>query len=241
VSASQALRRAILTGAARRRPKWSVGAVLVVLMLPAAGASAGGTSSSHFARERFALAPQQSDWERAAELESSDPVAAAIAFLEALRASAGDVSGPHQALGFRLGAALAESGDLADAAALQLALHARVGADWSAINATITLMRLGRLDDAAALLAEHESRAAAAADVANYRGLVALACADVTLARRHFSRALVLGSRDAGLSLARMDLLGGHPSAARAGFRPSVDDAAPHAWALRGWALTLLP
>ncbi|QDU84980.1 hypothetical protein Pla163_21000 [Planctomycetes bacterium Pla163] len=189
----------------------------------------------------FAPATQDDAWERATALETLDPVAAAKAVLEALAATTGELSGNQQALGFRLGAALAESGDPTDAAVLQLALHERVGADWSAINATITLMRLGRLDEAAALLLEHEPRASEPADVANYRGLVAMARADVTAARQHFSRALVHGSRDAGLSLARLDLLTGHPSAARAGFRPSVDDAAPHAWALRGWALTLLP
>lgn len=185
--------------------------------------------------------PATDDWTRATELEASDPLGAARAAVRALTGATGEVSGSHQGLAFRLGTALADAGELEDAAVLQVALHERVRADWSAINASITLVRLGRSLEAELLLAEHEPQALARGDVANHRGLAAMGLGDAAAARRHFGRALVAGSRDAGLSLARLDLVEGAPDRARAGFRPSVDDPQPHAWGLRGWGLTLLP
>jgi|GEM_PF-7117546 len=205
-------------------------AALAVAVLCAAGVARSASSAG-----------QDDDWARAARLEVDAPLEAARAARRALGSGAGEVAGERQALAFRLGTALADRGDLDAAAELQVVLHQRVRADWSAINASITLVRLGRSREAEALLAEHEPRAVARGDVANHRGLAAMGRGDSAAARSHFARALVAGSRDAGLSLARLDLVAGHRARARAGFRPAVDDPEPHAWGLRGWGLTLLP
>lgn len=231
------------------RRRFALSALLIAgapLALAAVGGPAsfeheGGAASVHVdAGEWIAGDWEAGDWEAAARLESSDPVAAARAALSALATGTAALTDERQALAFRLGTALAETNDLALAAELQMALHARVRADWSAINAAITLVALGRADEAESLLAAHEPGAGAPGDIANHRGLAAMGRGDVGAARRHFARALVSGSRDAGLSLARLDLVAGHVDRARAGFRPSVDDPEPHAWALRGWSLTLL-
>lgn len=185
--------------------------------------------------------PQADEWSRVRELFASDARAAAQAATSALATSDGVLPLELQQLCFEIGAQLAEKGALDAAAALQTALHANVRADWSAIDAALTLGRLGRGDEADRLLAAHEPLAAFKGEIANHRGLLARGRGDDRVAREHFGRALVAGSRHAGLSLARMDLEVGDLAAARIGFRPGVDDAPAHDWALRGWALTLLP
>lgn len=185
--------------------------------------------------------PHADEWSRVRELFASDTRAAAEAATAALVSSAEVLPLDLQQLCFEIGAQLAEKGDLESAAALQTALHRNVQADWSAIDAALTLGRSGRVEEAERLLSDHEPRAAFAGEIANHRGLLARGRGDDRVAREHFGRALVAGSRHAGLSLARMDLEVGDHSAARIGFRPGVDDAPAHDWALRGWALTLLP
>jgi hypothetical protein len=187
------------------------------------------------------FAPRIDEWSRVRELSANDPGAAATAAVQALGATNDVLPLELQQLCFEIGAGLAERGELARAAELQTALHTNVHADWSAIDAALTLGRLGRGPEADALLAEHEARASSVGEIANHRGLLARGRGDDTTARRHFGRALVAGSRHAGLSLARMDLEVGDAAGARIGFRPGVDDAPAHDWALRGWALCLLP
>jgi len=51
----------------------------------------------------------------------------------------------------------------------------------------------------------------------------------------------LIGSRDAALLLAWMDLEHGRLEGARAGFRAALYDDPSGAWALRGWGLALLP
>jgi hypothetical protein len=230
---------------ASARARVSFAARVGVLLLCGAGAS------TPFAVESRALAatsspvqeeaPDARDWSLAAELETSDRLAASAAVLRALAHHRGPLDTARQSLAFRLGAACAEASELELAAELQLALHAAVLADWSAVNAAITLGRLGRSATAEEVLAAQEPRALDPGEIANHRGLVAQGRGDGPAARRHFARALVSGSRNAGLSLARMDLEAGDIARARVGFRPGVDDPVPHDWALRGWALTLLP
>jgi len=207
-------------------------------LAPLAVETASRGPSAHAAQEPAA---DERDWRRAAELETSDRAGASAALLRALAGATGPIEPARQALAFRLGAACAEASELELAAELQVALHTAVLADWSAVNAAITLGRLGRSESAEELLAAQELRTREPGDIANHRGLVAQGRGDTASARRHFARALVSGSRNAGLSLARMDLEAGELDRARVGFRPGVDDPVPHDWALRGWALTLLP
>jgi len=187
------------------------------------------------------FAPRTDDWSRVRELFATDADAAATAAVRALGATTDVLPLELQQLCFEIGAGLAEKGELERAAELQAALHGNVRADWSAIDAALTLGRIGRGGEADALLAEHEARASFVGEIANHRGLLARGRGDDRAARGHFGRALVAGSRNASLSLARMDLEAGDGASARIGFRPGVDDAPAHDWALRGWALCLLP
>jgi hypothetical protein len=75
----------------------------------------------------------------------------------------------------------------------------------------------------------------------NQRGIAAQGFGDDRAARDHLGRALALGSEDAGLVLARMDLVAGRRAAARVGFRAHILNQPPPDWAWRGWGTTLLP
>ena len=131
------------------------------------------------------------------------------------------------------------------AVAIQEELDRRCAADWSAIDLALTLRLLGKPAQADGVLAGAIERAGAAgqptADLWSQRGIVALGAGDESAGRDYLGRALALGSEDAGLVLARLDLVAGRPVAARRGFRPSILRTPQADWALRGWGMALLP
>lgn len=214
----------------RRAPSAVAVAVAAVLTAVAAGAGAVLPAGQD----------AEGPWERIAAQARTDPAGAASSAVDRLEGDTGDLALADQIRAHELGLALIDAGRLDEAARVQVALHARVRAEWSAINAALTLGNLGRAEAADALLGAQLERTPRAAELWNRRGLVWLGAGETRLARRHLARAVRYGSEDAGLSLARLSLLAGDREAARAAFRPSVGGPAPHAWALRGWALTLL-
>ena len=130
-----------------------------------------------------------------------------------------------------------------DAIAVQRELHRRYAATWSAIGLALSLHRgapPGGSDAADAVLAAQIERGADLPDLWSQRGLLAAGRGDERRARDHLGRALGLGSADAALMLARMDLARGRMGGARAGFRALLMEDEPHAWALRGWGIALL-
>jgi hypothetical protein len=134
---------------------------------------------------------------------------------------------------------------LDDAVVVQRELHAIYGEAWSAMNLAGSLHRAGRVDEADAVLAAQEALGANPAEIQNTRGIHALGRGDERAARDHLGRSLARGYRDSALVLARLDQTRGDLPGARAGFRAllHVDPSAgetPHAWALRGWGMTLL-
>jgi tetratricopeptide (TPR) repeat protein len=146
-----------------------------------------------------------------------------------------------QQAAFRLGVALVDADRFERAAEVQTLLFERVPAEWSAINASLTLARIGRVEEADAVLAAELVRRPRSAELWNQRGVMWLGAGDQARARRHLGRAVRYGSLNASLSLGRLALLAGDLEAARAAFRPGVDRTDAHAWGLRGWAATLLP
>jgi tetratricopeptide (TPR) repeat protein len=182
------------------------------------------------------------DWpEVSAALEAGQLEQAHRLGLGLLEASAGGLELEAQRSAFRLGLALVDARRLEDAAAVQVQLFQRAPAIWSAIDASLTLARLGRTDDADGILAAQLAREPRAAALWSHRGLLRLGAGDRPRAELWLARAVRLGSDDATLSLARLHLLDGERDKARAAFRPAVDRPDPHAWGLRGWAATLLP
>lgn len=171
---------------------------------------------------------------------ADDAVARARAGAGVLADGSGPLAIEDQVRWHELALELVDRGELEPAAELQVALHGRVRQEWSAINAALSLGNLGRAADADRLLADQLERTPRAGELWNRRGLLALGAGDLRVAHRHLGRARRYGSVNAGLSLARLSLLGGAQEAARAGFRPGVGGSEPHAWALRGWARTLL-
>jgi hypothetical protein len=131
------------------------------------------------------------------------------------------------------------------ALALQEELAARYAADWSAIDLALTRRLLGDAAGADEVLSRAIEREASAgrptAELWSQRGIAALAAGDEARGRDYLGRALALGSEDAGLVLARLDLVAGRPEAARRGFRPPILRTPQADWALRGWGVSLLP
>lgn len=200
--------------------------------------------------EQVAEAPAQSAaadnaWQDAfglaAEIETDDPEGAAELITGELEDAARQLDGPQLELAFRLGKTLVEAGKLEAAVRLQLALHVSANAEWSAINATLTLSQLGRQDEARALLERLVGEQPALAGAWSHLGLMAWAIGDDEGARRGFGRAALLGSEDARSNLGRIELRAGRPVRARAWFRSGLGRTQPGAWSLRGWGLTLLP
>lgn len=136
---------------------------------------------------------------------------------------------------------------LDDALFVQELLHGHSQATWSANNWATTLQRAGQVELADAVLAEQVEReraagnTAAVLDLTNTRGIHALGRGDEHAARGHLGRALAGGYIDSGLVLSRLDLDRGDLPRARAGFRALLVEPEPHAWALRGWGVALLP
>lgn len=132
-----------------------------------------------------------------------------------------------------------------DALPLIQALHERYRAEWSALDLFLTLKNLGRRAEADAVLAEAIERETAAGRrpkaLWEHRGILALGFGDERLARDYLGRAMALGSDDAALLLARLDLMAGNTAAARTGFRALILNTPPPDWAWRGWGTALLP
>lgn len=128
---------------------------------------------------------------------------------------------------------------------IQRQLHERYLADWSAMDLTLTLRLLGERRALEALFEETIAREAAAGrpvkELWTQRGIAAAGFGDDRRARDYLGRGLALGSDDAGLVLARMDLAAGNTLASRDGFRASILGEPPADWAWRGWGTTLLP
>jgi hypothetical protein len=131
------------------------------------------------------------------------------------------------------------------ALAIQRDLHRRSQAEWSALDLALTLRQLNEEKACDEVLAEAIDQARGAgrptAELWAQRGIHTLGFGDDSRARDYLGRALAMGSRDASLMLARLDLVSGRRGAARAGFRASILGTSPGAWAQRGWGLSLLP
>ncbi|QDU67556.1 hypothetical protein [Engelhardtia mirabilis] len=183
---------------------------------------------------------QASDWEQVKALAESDLLAAGGLAVELLDAGQGAPTQAVQVQAFELGQAILAAHHREAAAELQVALQRRVRAEWSVINAALTLGDLGRIEEADRLLGEQLELEPRDAALWNHRGLLRLGNGETRLARRHLARAVRYGSQNAGLSMARLLLLAGDLQAARAAFRPGLAGPEPHAWALRGWAATQL-
>ena len=180
-------------------------------------------------------------WEGAARFEASDPYGAAHLAREALALDSGQLAAERVELAFRLTVALAETGDLGAAVELAEPLHAATRADWSAINLGLLHSRLGEPRAAERVLFDQLRASTRPGELWNHLALVAMGEGRESLARSRLGRAVRLGSRNAQLSLARLDLQSGRMDAARGGFRAGADAVPPGPWSLRGWALTLLP
>lgn len=148
-------------------------------------------------------------------------------------------------LAFDTWVAAAERLDLDDALAIGRSLHERSRATWSAISLALSLMRAGAIDEADAVLAQQIARTTEPrGDLAamwDHRGIVALGAGRERHGRRCLGRALLLGSVDAGVVLARLDLAQGRGDTARVAFRGALLDDSRSDWARRGWGLSLLP
>ena len=128
---------------------------------------------------------------------------------------------------------------------IQLDLHERYDADWSAGDLALTYMALGQGDAAVGVLERAIERVRAGggnlAALLERRGIQALGFGDETAARDYLGLALAMRSDDAGLLLSRLDLLAGRMEAARRGFQALVLGRPPPDWAWRGWGMALLP
>ncbi len=128
---------------------------------------------------------------------------------------------------------------------IQLNLHARYQAEWSALDLALTYKALGQQAAAERVISEAIAREEGAGRrpyaLWEQRGVLAFAFGDERTSRDYLGRALALGSDEAGLLLARLDLMQGRAEAARRGFRALILNAPPPDWAWRGWGTTLLP
>ncbi len=181
-------------------------------------------------------------WERAAALPAGDP-ARADAVAQALALWPGPLDPEELQLAWAAGVEAAGALRLERAIEIQTALEARHPAPWSGMDLALTLGLAGRLTEAERVLERTlaSTPGEGRAELCSRRGLLWLGAGDERRARDHLGRALALGSADAALVLAWLDLERGRPEEARAGFRAGLYDDPPGAWALRGWGLTLLP
>jgi hypothetical protein len=128
---------------------------------------------------------------------------------------------------------------------IQLALHERNQAPWSAEDLALTYRVLDQRGAADQVLAEtialEEAAGRRVPGLWQKRGLNALGFGDEPAARDYLGRALAQGSNEAGLVLARLDLAAGRTSTARRGFQALIITEPPLDWAWRGWGTTLLP
>lgn len=169
--------------------------------------------------------------------------------LAAVRSALQTLDAPLEGASLRLvwqtGVDAARALELEDAIAIQSWLAARHPADWSAMDLALSLGMAGETARADAVLADAIARARTAgeptAELWSRRGILWLGAGDERRGRDGLGHALALGSADASIVLALLDLHQGRPAKARAGFRAGLYDDPPGAWALRGWGLSLLP
>ena len=184
--------------------------------------------------------PVSGDW---AELASQEPGPERGRRIAAqLIASGAVLSHEAQVLAFEAGSRAADALELDLALTIQEELHARVGAVWSGFNLALTQHRAGDTASADATLAAFLPTAGPGdrANLWNQRAIFALGEGRHGAARAYFGRSLALGSADATAILAREHLAGHNLTAARTGFRASLNRNPDHPWALRGWGLALL-
>jgi hypothetical protein len=128
---------------------------------------------------------------------------------------------------------------------IQLQLHERYQAAWSAEDLALTYKSLGRWRDADEVLARaiDKERAEGKHPAALWerRGILALGFGDGTAARDYLGLALAEGSDDAGLLLSRLDLIAAKTDDARRGYQALLLGRPPPDWAWRGWGMALLP
>lgn len=128
---------------------------------------------------------------------------------------------------------------------IQISLNERFRAQWSAEDLALTLRLLGREDASSRVLEDaiRQERDAGRrpAGLLEKRGIHALGFGDEALARDYLGQALAEGSDDAGLVLARLDLMSCSSENARCGFQALLFRQPPADWAWRGWGSALLP
>jgi hypothetical protein len=170
--------------------------------------------------------------------------ARARAVTAALQDSALSLSRADLLLAWNVGVEEATALRFHSARAIQTALHARYRAPWSAVDLALSCARAGSGEEADRVLAEiieDEARAGRpAADLWSQRGILSLGRGSTQAGRDQLGRAMALGSWDATVVLARLDLSAGRLGAARAGFRAALSAPAPSPWAYRGWGVALV-
>lgn len=128
---------------------------------------------------------------------------------------------------------------------IQLRLHERYQARWSAEDLALTYKALGQAKAGGDVLERAIERERVEggnpAGLWEKRGIHALGFGDETAARDYLGLALAQGSGDAGLLLSRLDLLARRTEDARRGFQALILGRPTPDWAWRGWGLALLP
>ena len=181
------------------------------------------------------------DWSELAALPAGPERGQRVAAL--LESAEGPLSIEAQQLAYEAGSRASDALDLELALRIQLPLHARVSAPWSAANLALTQGRKGNVDAADGIYAVLVQQVPAdqVPGIWGQRGILALGAGRGVSARAYLGRAMALGDPDASAVLAREALARHNLIAARNGFRTSLGRTQAHPWALRGWGLSLLP
>lgn len=168
----------------------------------------------------------------------------AFAILEGLTGLGAALSRDELLTAWNVGVEDARALRLEDALAIQHRLHELFPAPWSAYDLALTLTLSNRAEEAdrvlAACIEAEVAHGSPTGELWSRRGIAALGLGNDRLARDYLGRALSLGSKDAALVLAKLDLDQGDPVAARHGFRVLVASADASDWALRGWGMSFL-
>lgn len=131
---------------------------------------------------------------------------------------------------------------------IQRRLHDLYPGAWSAMDLALTLGLLGRREEGDRVLAGEIERERLEAgregaedpELWNRRGLLALGVGHERLARNYLGRAVRMGSTNAAVVLARLDLVRGRREEALRGFRALSWERGGGAWTQRGYGLSLL-
>jgi len=134
--------------------------------------------------------------------------------------------------------------ELVPAEDLMRAMHARSHAGWSAESLSLLLGRADRFDEARLVLDEQLARTDPASPehgaLMQARALASLGAGHEARARRELGAALVHGSPDAAVVLARLALSSGQPERARVVARALLGHDPAPSWALRAWGISML-